>query len=501
MVLDLVRYSQILEIVGDILKVRVRQAAPGEDAAVKLGDLAILESAEGEKSVAQVITINRDDVSLQIFTGTKGVSTDSTVTFLGHPMRVTYSPNILGRVFDGKGDQIDGGPDLSTDPQVTIGGPSVNPSERIVPSRMIRTNVPMIDIFNCLVESQKIPIFSVSGEPFNPFLARIGIQADADIVVFGGMGLIFDDYYTFRKTFEDAGVFSRTVMFINQASDPIVERMLVPDMALAVAEHFAVEEGKRVLVLLTDMTAYADALKEVGISMERVPSNRGYMGDLYSQLARRYEKACDYAKGGSVTLLTTTTMPGNDVTHPVPDNTGYITEGQFYLHDGVIDPFGSLSRLKQNVIGKVTREDHGQIMNTMIRFYSGGQEAQQKQAMAFELSDFDHQLLRFSKLFRERFMEIEVSIALEDALDLCWKTLAECFRPEQLLMKQELVDKYFPSDVALQEVAAEPEDQADADTELEPVVDAEIEGLGETDLEPLTEDEKKELAHGEASAQ
>ncbi len=482
---ELVRYSKVLEIVGDILKVQVPESANGGGAPVRFGDLAMLDEDEGSKSLAQVININRDAVSLQIFTGTKGVSTGSTVTFLGHPMQVVYSPNILGRVFDGTGEPIDGGPDLFMDPRVNIGGPTVNPCERIVPTKMIRTDVPMIDIFNCLVESQKIPIFSVSGEPFNPFLSRIGIQADADVVVFGGLGLIFDDYYTFRKTFEDAGVFSRTVMFVNQASDPIVERLLVPDMALAVAERFAVEEGKRVLVLLTDMTAYADALKEVGISMERVPSNRGYMGDLYSQLARRYEKACDYAKGGSVTILTVTTMPGDDVTHPVPDNTGYITEGQFYLHDGMLDPFGSLSRLKQNVIGKVTREDHGQIMNTMIRFYSGAREAQQKKAMAFDLSDFDEQQLKFGKLFRERFMDINVSIPLEEALDLSWKTLAECFRPEQLLMKQELVDKYFPKDVATTDVstqengAEEAEEAEEAAEQQAAGAEGEDEGRGE----------------------
>jgi V/A-type H+-transporting ATPase subunit B len=192
------------------------------------------------------------------------------------------------------------------------------------------------------------------------------------------------------------------------------------------------------------MTAYADAMKEVGIAMESVPSNRGYMGDLYSQMARRYEKAADYREGGSLTILTVTTMPGGDVTHPVPDNTGYITEGQFYLHDGVLDPFGSLSRLKQHVIGKVTREDHGQVMNTMIRFYSGARDAQQKQAMAFELNDFDHKLLRFGALFRERFMDIDVRLPLEEALDLCWQTMAECFEPEELLMKQQLIDRYFP---------------------------------------------------------
>ena len=444
----LVRYSKVIEIVGDIIRVQVPESAYLKDTGPRYGDLAVVESNDEDSlSLAQVINIKHDTVALQVFGGTKGVATNSSVRFLGHPMEVTYSDNILGRVFRGTGEPIDGRPDLSQDSKVPIGGPSVNPMRRVLASKMIRTDVPMIDVFNCLVESQKIPIFSVAGEPFNPFLARIGIQADADIVVFGGLGLIFDDYYSFRTTFEDAGVFSRTVMFVNLASDPIVERTLIPDMALAVAERFAVEQGKRVLVLLTDMTAYADALKEIGIAMDQVPSNRGYMGDLYSQLARRYEKACDYAQGGSVTILSVTTMPGDDVTHPVPDNTGYITEGQFYLHDGVIDPFGSLSRLKQHVIGKATREDHSQIMNTMVRFYSNAKDAEQKQAMAFELSDFDHKLLKFGELFKQRFMDINVSIPLEQALDLGWQTLAECFEPQELLMKQGLVDKYFPKEM------------------------------------------------------
>ena len=441
---NLIRHTRILSIIGDIMKVNVPEGTESSEPATRLYDLALIKDPGGLSSLAQVISINKDQVSLQTFSGTKGFSTRSAVHFLGRPMQVTYSANILGRVFDGTGDPMDGGSVLADDPKVSIGGPSVNPMRRVLASKMIRTDVPMIDVFNCLVESQKIPIFSVSGEPFNPFLARIGIQADADIVVFAGMGLIFDDYHFFRTTFENAGVFARTVMFCNLASDPIVERLLVPDMALTVAEKFAVEEGKRVLVLMTDMTAYADAMKEVGISMERVPSNRGYMGDLYSQLARRYEKACDYSGAGSVTILTVTTMPGNDVTHPVPDNTGYITEGQFYLHDSVIDPFGSLSRLKQHVIGTVTREDHSQIMNTMIRFYSGAKDAEQKQAMAFELSPFDRKLLKFGRLFRVRFMDIDISLPLEDALNLGWKTLAECFEPQELLMKQALVDKYYP---------------------------------------------------------
>jgi V/A-type H+-transporting ATPase subunit B len=433
---DLVQTTSILEIVGDMIRVRASGAA--------LGDLALVQNVDGTTSTARVVGLDRDVASLQVFTGGKGLSTQASVRFLGIPLRVTYSENILGRIFDGAGQPIDGRPDLSHDPRIDVGGPTVNPTMRVLASNMIQTEVPMIDLFNCLVESQKIPIFSVAGEPFNALLARIGFQANADIVVFGGMGLIFDDYHFFRTQFEEHGVFHRTVMFVNQASDPIVERLNIADMALAVAEKFAVEQNKRVLVLLTDMTAYADAMKEVGVAQEKIPATRGYMGDLYTQLAKRYEKACDFRGAGSVTILTVTTMPGDDVTHPVPDNTGYITEGQFYLHDGVIDPFGSLSRLKQHVIGKVTREDHSQIMNTMVRFYSSAREAEQKQQMSFELSEFDHKLLKFGELFKERFMRIEVSLPLEEALDLAWQTLAECFDPPELLMKQNLIDRYFP---------------------------------------------------------
>ncbi len=444
MIESLIKHHNIISIVGNIITVHVSHTKGTEEIATRFGDLARVEDGNGSQSLAQVIKIKGNEVSLQIFSGAQGISTHASIRFLGHSMQVTYSNNILGRIFSGVGEPLDGGSSLQPDPKVTIESASVNPMKRVLASKMIRTNVPMIDLFNTLVESQKIPIFSVSGEPYNQFLARIGIQADADIVVFAGLGLIFDDFHFFRSQFEEAGVFARTVMFCNLASDPIVERLLVPDMALTVAERFAVEEGKRVLVLMTDMTAYADAMKEVGISMEHVPSNRGYMGDLYSQLAKRYEKACDYKGAGSVTILSVTTMPGGDVTHPVPDNTGYITEGQFYLHDKMLDPFGSLSRLKQHVIGKVTREDHSQIMNTMIRFYSGANEAEQKQAMAFELSAYDQKLLQFGQLFRERFMDINVSLPLENALDLCWQTLAECFDESELLMKQVLVDKYFP---------------------------------------------------------
>jgi V/A-type H+/Na+-transporting ATPase subunit B len=445
---ELIRYTRATAIVGDILKLRARD--------IGLGDMAIVELPEGEESLAQVIQLDGDEVSLQVFSGGKGLSTDSTVRFLGHPTQVIFSSAILGRVFRGDGRPMDGGPALAGERQVDVGGPSVNPISRQVPSRMVKTNVPMIDVFNCLVESQKIPIFSVAGEPFNKLMARIAIQADADVIVFGGLGLVFDDYHFFRTCFEDEGIFGRTVMFVNLASDPIVERVLTPDLVLKVAERYAVEASKRVLVLMTDMTAYADALKEIGIAMERVPSNRGYIGDLYSQLAVRYERACSYKGAGSVTILTVTTMPGNDVTHPVPDNTGFITEGQFYLHDGKLDPFGSLSRLKQNVIGKTTREDHGQLMNTMIRLYSEGKEAQQKQAMAFDLSEHDHKLIRFAELFARRFMSLDVSLPLDEALDLGWHTMAECFEPGELLMKQNLIEKYYPRRDAAPTGAAAP---------------------------------------------
>jgi len=434
---SLVRHTSVLEIVGDVIRVRATDVA--------LGDLAVVENSDGETSTASVVELNRDIASLQVFTGGKGISTDARVRFLGHPQRVTFSNHVLGRIFRGSGEPIDGKPPLTADPTIRVAGPTVNPMMRVMPSKMIETEVPMIDLFNSLVESQKIPIFSVAGEPYNALLARIGFQADADIVVFAGLGLIFDDFHFFKTAFEENGVSHRTIMYVNLASDPIIERLQVPDMALAVAERFAMERGKRVLVLMTDMTAYADAMKEIGVAQARIPATRGYLGDLYTQLARRYEKACDFKGAGSVTILTVTTMPGNDVTHPVPDNTGYITEGQFYLHDGVIDPFGSLSRLKQHVVGKVTREDHAQIMNAMVRFYAGAREAQQKQAMAFDLSDFDLKLLKFGELFRRRFMEVNVSMPLVEALDTSWRTLAECFDSHELLMKQDLIDRYFPN--------------------------------------------------------
>ena len=425
-------YTHIIQIAGDVITVEADGVGSMEIAQVM---------TRSGVSLAQVIRIDGKRVSLQVFAGSRGVSTGDQVRFLGHPMRVASGENLLGRIFNGSGVPLDRGPELSEN-LVDIGGPSVNPVKRIIPRRMIRTNIPMIDVFNSLVESQKLPIFSIAGEPYNDLLARIAIQAEVDIIILGGMGLKYDDYLFFRNTLEEKGALARSIFFIHTAADPTVECLLVPDLSLAAAEQFALS-GKRVLVLLTDMTNFCDALKEVSITMEQVPSNRGYPGDLYSQLAARYEKAVDFDTAGSITILAATTMPGDDVTHPVPDNTGYITEGQFYLKNKVIEPFGSLSRLKQQVNG-ATRDDHRTIMDSMIQLFASYRETLEKQAMGFQMSNWDKKLLRYGGLFESQMMSLEVNISLEKALDRGWEILAECFSPEETGIKKALIEKYWP---------------------------------------------------------
>lgn len=431
-------YDRIYDMRGNLITVRAKD--------VSLGELARVELRDGRQVYASVLQINGDVVTLQVFQNTRGISTGDKVTFLHRQMQAIYGPGLMGRRLNGSGVPIDGGPAIVGE-SINIGGPSFNPVKRIVPRDLVRTNIPMIDVFNCLVKSQKIPIFSVPGEPYNALLMRIANQTDADIVIIAGMGLTFREYQAFIDNAEESGSMNKTVMFIHRATDPAVECLLVPDMALACAEKFAMND-KNVLVLLTDMTAFADAIKEISITMDQVPSNRGYPGSLYSDLASRYEKAVDIDGSGSITIITVTTMPGGDVTHPIPDNTGYITEGQFYLHDGSIDPFGSLSRLKQLVIGKKTREDHADLANGMIRLYAESKKAREREAMGFKLSSWDEQLLHYSKLFEDRMMNLEVNLPLEKALDSGWEILAECFKPEQVGIKQIYVDKYWPKVVA-----------------------------------------------------
>jgi V/A-type H+/Na+-transporting ATPase subunit B len=428
-------YTRITNIIGDIIELDAE--------GVSYKELAVITNHDGHTSLAQIIRIEGSKVSLQVFSGAKGLSNFAKVRFLGHPMTVKYTDELLGRIFSGSGVPIDGKPEIEEAKEVAIGGPSVNPIKRIVPRNVIETRIPMIDVFNPLVESQKLPIFSTPGEPYNELLARIALQAEADIIILGGIGLKFDEYIGFRRKFEEGGIMDRTVMFVHTAADPVVERLLVPDMALAVAEQFGIQ-GKRVLVLLTDLTAFADALKEISVAMEQVPSNLGYPGSLYSELASRYEKAVDFEGAGSITILAVTTMPGGDVTHPVPDNTGYITEGQYYLVDGVINPFGSLSRLKQLIVGKVTRDDHGAVMNSMIRLYAKALESKKKISMGFEKTETDEKYLLYADMFAERFMSLKVDISLNDALDLGWKTMGECFEPHEVGIKKETIDKYWP---------------------------------------------------------
>ncbi len=429
-------HSRIESIIGNVIAVRAEDVGYGELAEVK---------TRFGTSLAEVIRLDEGLVSLQVFAGGRGISTGDEVRFLGHPMQVSFSDDLLGRIFDGAGEPRDKGPALA-DNLISIGGPSVNPAKRIIPREMIRTGIPMIDLFNSLVKSQKLPIFSVSGEPYNQLLARIAMQAEVDIIILGGMGLKYDDYLYFKDALEEGGAIQKTIMFVHTAADPVVECLMVPDISLAVAERFALK-GKNVLVLLTDMTNFSDSLKEIAITQEQVPSNRGYPGDLYSQLASRYEKAVDFSDAGSITILAVTTMPGDDVTHPVPDNTGYITEGQFYLKGGRIEPFGSLSRLKQQVNGK-TRGDHRAIMDGMIKLYSSYKDSVEKKSMGFQMSAWDKKLLSYGEAFEREMMDLSVNISLEAALDKGWAILAESFEPEETGLRSELIEKYWPKKTA-----------------------------------------------------
>jgi V/A-type H+-transporting ATPase subunit B len=409
-------YQEIAQIAGNVITVQATGVGNLELATVR---------APGFASLAQVIRLEGDNVTMQVFSGTRGIPTDAEIRFLGRQLETPFSEALLGRVFTGGGVPRDGGPVLDED-LIPIVGPTVNPARRIIPRNMIRTGIPMIDVFNSLVESQKLPVFSVAGEPYNPLLARIALNAEVDIIVLGGMGLKYDDYLYFRDTLEEQGALSRAIIYVHTAADPVVECLLVPDTCLAVAEKFALA-GKRVLVLLSDMTNFADSLKEVAITMEQIPSTRGYPGDLYSQLAARYEKAVDFEGAGSVTVLAVTTMPGDDVTHPIPDNTGYITEGQLYLRNGR------------------TRDDHRTIMNTMIQLYAGFKESQEKQSMGFRMSTWDEKLLKYGALFEAQMMDLGVNIPLEEALDLGWRILGACFTPQETGIPSSLVERFWPT--------------------------------------------------------
>lgn len=406
------------------------------------------ELATVEGRLAQVVKIMGDEVTLQIFGGTEGISTNAEVIFMGKSPSLKVSDQLAGRFFNAYGDPIDGGP-VPEGEERPIGGPSVNPVRRKQPSELIATGISGIDLNNTLVSGQKIPFFADPDQPFNQVMATVALRAETDKIILGGMGMTNDDYLYFKNVFSNAGALNRIISFMNTTEGPAVERLLVPDMALTAAEYFAVDKNEKVLVLLTDMTSYADALSIVSNRMDQIPSKDSMPGSLYSDLAKIYEKAAQFPSGGSITIIAVTTLSGGDITHAVPDNTGYITEGQLFLrHDSdvgkvIVDPFRSLSRLKQLVQGKKTRDDHPQLMNAAVRLYADAANAKTKLENGFDLTDYDQRTLSFAKDYSEYILAINVNLNTVEMLDKTWELLSKYFKPTEVNMKQELVDKYW----------------------------------------------------------
>lgn len=407
------------------------------------------ELATIDGRLAQVVRIMGEEVTLQVFGGTEGIATDAEVVFLGKAPSLKVGEQLVGRFFNAYGEPIDGGPEI-TGTEVEIGGPSVNPVRREQPSEMIATGIAGIDLNNTLVTGQKIPFFADPDQPFNEVMAMVALRAKSDKIILGGMGMTNDDYLFFKNTFSNAGALDRIISFINTTEDPSVERLLIPDMALAAAEYFSVEKKEKVLVLLTDMTNYADALAIVSNRMDQIPSKDAMPGSLYSDLAKIYEKAVQFPDGGSITIIAVTTLSGGDITHAVPDNTGYITEGQLYLRRDtnvgkvIVDPFRSLSRLKQLVIGKKTREDHPQVMNAAVRLFSDAAGAQTKMENGFDLTDYDERTLRFADDYSRELLAIDVNVDTEEMLNTAWQLFGRYFKPSEVNIKQQLVDTYWP---------------------------------------------------------
>ena len=416
--------------------------------ALKASGIGYDELAVVNGKLAQVVKIIGDTVTLQVFGGTEGIPTNAEVTFLGKAPTLKVSDDLAGRFFNAYGDPIDGGPAVEGEER-EIGGPSVNPVRRKQPSELIATGIAGIDLNNTLVSGQKIPFFADPDQPYNQVMAMVALRAKTDKIILGGMGLTNDDYLFYKNVFDNAGALDRIISFVNTTDNPPVERLLVPDMALTAAEYFAVEKNQSVLVLLTDMTLFADALSIVSNRMDQIPSKDSMPGSLYSDLAKIYEKAVQFPAGGSITIIAVTTLSGGDITHAIPDNTGYITEGQLFLRRDtdigkvIVDPFRSLSRLKQLVIGKKTREDHPQVMNSAIRLYADAANAKTKLENGFDLTDYDQRSLNFAKDYSEKLLAIDVNIEIDQMLNTGWELFQKHFKPEEVGIKQELVDKYW----------------------------------------------------------
>ncbi len=397
--------------------------------------------------LAQVVKIWGDTITLQVFSGTEGIPTDAEVTFLGKAPTLKVGDDLCGRFFNAFGDPIDGGPEVEGEER-ELGGPSVNPVRRMQPSHLIATGIAGIDLNNTLVSGQKIPFFADPDQPYNQVMANVALRAQTDRIILGGMGLTNDDYLYFKNLFDNAGVLDHIVSFVNTTEAPPVERLLVPDMALTAAEYFAVDKNESVLVLLTDMTLYADALAIVSNRMDQIPSKDSMPGSLYSDLAKIYEKAVQFPSGGSITIIAVTTLSGGDITHAIPDNTGYITEGQLFLRKDtdigkvIVDPFRSLSRLKQLVIGKQTRKDHPQVMNAAVRLYADASNAKTKLENGFDLTDYDRRALDFAKDYSNALLAIDVNISTTEMLDTAWALFRKYFTTAELGIKKELVDEF-----------------------------------------------------------
>ncbi|MBP6976709.1 MAG: V-type ATP synthase subunit B [Lentimicrobiaceae bacterium] len=412
------------------------------------GDVGYEEMAMVGGRLAQVVKIIGDEVTLQVFKGTEGIPTNAEVIFLGKPPMLRVGEELAGRFFNAYGQPIDGGPEISGEERA-IGGPSVNPVKREQPSQLIATGIAGIDLNNTIVTGQKIPFFADPDQPYNQVMAMVALRARADKIILGGMGLTLDDYLFYKQVFDNAGALDRIISFVNTTEDPPVERLLVPDMVLAAAEYFAADKNEKVLVLLTDMTLYSDALSIVSNRMDQIPSKDSMPGSLYSDLARIYEKAVQFPAGGSITIIAVTTLSGGDITHSIPDNTGYITEGQLFLRRDtdigkvIVDPFRSLSRLKQLVIGIQTRADHPQVMNTAIRLYADAANARTKLENGFDLTEYDQRTMRFAKEYSDKLLAIDINIDITKMLDTAWDLFKKHFRREELGIKKEFIDTYW----------------------------------------------------------
>ncbi|MBR4410011.1 MAG: V-type ATP synthase subunit B [Firmicutes bacterium] len=436
-------------------------------AGVSYDELVEIELPSGDKRRGKVLEVNEDKAVVQLFEAAQGINlAQSKVRFLGHPLELAVSEDMLGRVFNGMGQPIDGGPELIPEEYFDINGLPMNPAARAYPAEFIQTGVSAIDGLNTLVRGQKLPIFSGSGLPHAALAAQIARQAkvlgdnETFAVVFAAIGITFEESEFFIQDFKKTGAIDRTVVFSNLANDPAVERIATPRMALACAEYLAFKKGMQVLVIMTDITNYAEALREVSAAKKEVPGRRGYPGYMYSDLATLYERAGRrQEKEGSITMIPILTMPEDDKTHPIPDLTGYITEGQIILsrdlfRKGLVPPIDvlpSLSRLKDKGIGEgKTREDHSGTMNQLFAAYSRGKDAKELMAILGEsaLSDDDKLFAKFSEKFEKYYVSQgnTTDRTIQETLDIGWDLLKILPRAELKRIKPELIDKYMPQD-------------------------------------------------------